>query len=320
MNGDSSLPSLKEVKDFLKQVRVVEDEIDDRILVDQPTEVHDYVHMHAYRLWRSLQILESHLDLRKPLKILELGSMPYFFTALLRCFFREVEITGVNVKADPSGSQLPQSSTPRRVSLQFGDGGSIENFNIFLTNIEHNDLPFEVSTFDLVLCMEVIEHLVYSPTHMLVESHRVLKDGGMLFLSTPNAVDLRKTFLHLLNRPPGFPYSGYGVYGRHNREFILRELQELVTACGYSIARAWLENIYARKKDPLQKRFLYGIHSAMTSLPIPYLRNKRQYCLPEISLSVSPSFSKRMKISNTIQSFLKTRYLRCNPVSYKWCP
>ena len=40
-------------------------------------------------------------------------------------------------------------------------------------------------------------------------------------------------------------YSGYGVYGRHNREYTPSELVDLVSGCGYTVQRVCLEDIYA---------------------------------------------------------------------------
>ena len=48
-------------------------------------------------------------------------------------------------------------------------------------------LPFKYSSFDTVVCWEVLEHLVRGTENLLFkEVHRVLKPGGYLFLSTPN--------------------------------------------------------------------------------------------------------------------------------------
>jgi len=46
-------------------------------------------------------------------------------------------------------------------------------------------LPYRDATFDMVVCWDVIEH-VQSPQAMLQEVHRVLKPGGMLFLTAIN--------------------------------------------------------------------------------------------------------------------------------------
>jgi 2-polyprenyl-3-methyl-5-hydroxy-6-metoxy-1,4-benzoquinol methylase len=45
-------------------------------------------------------------------------------------------------------------------------------------------MPFKDDTFDLITCIEVIEHMFY-PTAFVKESRRVLKDGGYLYLTTP---------------------------------------------------------------------------------------------------------------------------------------
>lgn len=48
------------------------------------------------------------------------------------------------------------------------------------------ELPFPAETFDVVTCMEVIEH-VPSPGALVAELSRVLKRGGTAFVSTPSA-------------------------------------------------------------------------------------------------------------------------------------
>src|SRR5207244_1525396 len=45
-------------------------------------------------------------------------------------------------------------------------------------------LPFEDSSFDCVICTEVLEHC-REPSAVLREIHRTLKPGGRLFLTTP---------------------------------------------------------------------------------------------------------------------------------------
>jgi len=46
-------------------------------------------------------------------------------------------------------------------------------------------LPFENERFDIVISNHVIEHVADQEKHVL-EAHRVLKNGGILYLATPN--------------------------------------------------------------------------------------------------------------------------------------
>jgi len=54
-----------------------------------------------------------------------------------------------------------------------------------VTNLNHK-FPFEDNSYDMVLAMEIIEH-VHSPFFFLEECFRVLKPGGKLILTTPHA-------------------------------------------------------------------------------------------------------------------------------------
>ena len=47
------------------------------------------------------------------------------------------------------------------------------------------DLPFENNSMDIVICTEVIEHVI-NPTVVLRELKRVLKNEGLIIVSTPN--------------------------------------------------------------------------------------------------------------------------------------
>jgi SAM-dependent methyltransferase len=59
------------------------------------------------------------------------------------------------------------------------------------------NLPFRDASFDLVLMLEVIEHLADIP-HALHEIARVLKPDGAAILSTPNRLNLSSRLHHLL--------------------------------------------------------------------------------------------------------------------------
>lgn len=51
-------------------------------------------------------------------------------------------------------------------------------------NADAQQLPFKSGVFDVVLALEVLEHLL-APREALVEFHRVLNSNGILILTTP---------------------------------------------------------------------------------------------------------------------------------------
>jgi SAM-dependent methyltransferase len=93
---------------------------------------------------------------------------------------------------------------------------------------------FEEGSFDLVIFTEVIEHLSADPALVIHWSNRLLKDGGILLLSTPNI----SSSLGLYNLAHGrAPYHWGVLFGtrqdRHHREYAPWELAELVSVHGF---------------------------------------------------------------------------------------
>lgn len=60
-----------------------------------------------------------------------------------------------------------------------------------------DDLPFRAAQFDLVLMLEVIEHLADIP-HALGEVARVTRPGGVAIITTPNRLNVTSRIHHLL--------------------------------------------------------------------------------------------------------------------------
>lgn len=73
--------------------------------------------------------------------------------------------------------------------------------NAFLLDIEKNKFPFNDRFFDIIIFQEVAEH-INSLDNVLAECNRILKPGGLLYLTTPNLVSLAdRLFLFLGLRP-----------------------------------------------------------------------------------------------------------------------
>lgn len=74
-------------------------------------------------------------------------------------------------------------------------------------NTDNLFLPFSSKKFDLVICTQVLEHLLW-PQHLLKEILRVLISGGILLVSIPNISSLTYRLAWLLGSLPSCAASG----------------------------------------------------------------------------------------------------------------
>lgn len=78
-------------------------------------------------------------------------------------------------------------------------------------DLNKDDIPYSDNHFDTIVCGEVLEHLE-CPIRLIREINRLLKDGGILILSTPSSIyyleilsdmigiELEKEHLYTFNR------------------------------------------------------------------------------------------------------------------------
>jgi SAM-dependent methyltransferase len=163
-------------------------------------------------------------------RALELGANPYFTTMLLRDF-TQLDVTLANYFTEglpPEGRQEVyfrdrKTKKPASTTLAF------DHFNI-----EDDAFPYPNATFSIVLFCEIIEHLLMDPLRVLSEIRRVLQSDGELILTTPNVSRLENVTRMIAGTNIYDPYSGFGPYGRHNREYNKHELHNLLTYAGFT--------------------------------------------------------------------------------------
>jgi glycosyltransferase involved in cell wall biosynthesis/SAM-dependent methyltransferase len=114
--------------------------------------------------------------------------------------------------------------------------------DIDLFDAEKDIFPYADESFDTVLCCELLEHLTADPMHMMSEIHRVLKPGGTLLITTPNAASFRAIHAIVNGYHPGFfpayilpRKPGEEAEARHNREYTAREVHMLFWESGFEI-------------------------------------------------------------------------------------
>ncbi len=175
-------------------------------------------------------------------KLLELGANPYFLTLLLQRF-RTYHLTLSNF--------FRAGHSPDKQGIQVISNASYHErweFAYDHFNVEKDVFPYPDREFDIVLFCETLEHLVIDPTHTLNEIQRVLKPGGYMVLTTPNVLACQNFLKLAIGQNIYDCYSGYGIYGRHNREYTPQEVVRLLKACGFEIVRLRLEDVYPHSK------------------------------------------------------------------------
>src|SRR5262245_24562854 len=161
-------------------------------------------------------------------RLLELGALPFLTTLSLE----RVWPGTISVASYPDTGEARQAQ--RLVDVT---GGPDRRYELETFNVETDEFPYPDASFDVVLFCELIEHLALNPVRALAEIHRVLKPGGIVVITTPNALSLERLDTYLRGGSPAvdryMPLLGYGA--RHNREWNAEELRELLEATGFVI-------------------------------------------------------------------------------------
>ncbi|NID04185.1 class I SAM-dependent methyltransferase [Luteibacter jiangsuensis] len=172
-------------------------------------------------------------------RLLEIGANPYFTTVLLKRF-RQYDVHCSNYFGVNGGG-----GRQRVVHTPSGEEFPIDYLN---NNVDVEDIPFP-GPFDVILFCEVIEHLVSDPLNALRRIKERLAPGGTLILTTPNVNRLENIVRMLAGANIYDPISGYGVYGRHNREYNKHELFLMLDHLGFDLETMFSSDVHENLSD-----------------------------------------------------------------------
>jgi SAM-dependent methyltransferase len=179
-------------------------------------------------------------DLSPPARIVELGSAPgHQIVQLAKMGF---EATSVDLGAAED---------------EWGSGGP-GRFRELLTeagvrhiewNLERLPFPLDDESFDAALMTEVIEHLREYPARSLAEVRRIIRPGGRLYLTTPNAAYLVARVRLLAGGSVHTPlqdWIGGLPHARHAREYTFREMDALLAHAGFIVKDRFSRHFYVQ--------------------------------------------------------------------------
>jgi len=216
-----------------------------------------YTTLHAARFFDQvravLAVRQKMLGTNRSFRVLDVGTSPV--TSMYGKVAHDIDVFTAN---------LPASGPPEVIAERYG---AKRHYYIDLeTELLSDRYPNLVSEpFDMIVFCEVVEHIRASPEELFADLLKIVRTGGILVISTPNAMSARHLVQLASGKKPDLIYKKHDPSGRrrqthlHVREYTLAEIRNALLACGATILLHATKNYYSdANKSILASRF----HSA----------------------------------------------------------
>jgi SAM-dependent methyltransferase len=191
--------------------------------------------------------------LAPPARIVELGAAPG--DQIVRIAGKGYHTTAVDIGVASDGWA---DGTEGRMKELFTRGG----VRYVEWDLEQTPYPLEDEAFDGVIFTEVFEHLRDYPTRSLVEVARVLRPGGYLFFTTPNAAYLMNRVRLLRGGSVHTSLDDWigGVpHARHAREYLFSEVERCMDMAGLEIELSTSRHFHVDDPSLVRRTVKQGI-------------------------------------------------------------
>jgi len=176
------------------------------------TYIREYARTHARRIKLTINQISQYKHPVGP-KILEIGAGEYY-QSMMRDIFPGGKFTLMG---------KPISTGEHRNDLEYKE-----------FDLETNNWPVDQNSYDIVIALEVLEHIFWDPMLFFIEINKALRLGGVLYITTPNLASWRSIRALITHYAP-FLYMpfcpGQPRYVSHRREYTTRDIVEF-SRCG----------------------------------------------------------------------------------------
>lgn len=189
-----------------------------------------YLRDHRHEYVRTVRdIVRTRPPGKGDVKVLEIGA--FFGAVCMALASLGYKVTAADI---PEYIELPEQVERYARHGIATKGVRLENFR----------LPFEDESFDVLVLCEVLEHLNFNPLPLIKEINRVLKPGGLFYLSLPNFARAKNRLLMLQGKAPGVSVDEFYVQldpsqamiaNGHWREYTMAEVKGLLEPMGFRL-------------------------------------------------------------------------------------
>jgi SAM-dependent methyltransferase len=213
-----------------------------------------YLEMLGPQYVRTLKELQQILEARSQwtpsgVRVLEVGS----FLGVL-CF--ALQKVGFQVTAQ----DIPEFQNNPRLQARYRQAG----IECVATNLKRYQFPYADAHFDFVIMCETLEHLNFNPLPVIKEINRVMKPGGLLYLTVPNQLSAGNRLKLLRGETIQASVEQFYqqldlrmnmIVGLHWREYSKADLFALLEPMGFKIRRHYF---YQEDKRYRYKRLKFS--------------------------------------------------------------